>query len=102
MPKIMPTSAVTNPAKKTDKNRAGIGPHPHKGGMAQGNLAGEAGQKIQAVAGDNGDTHFDHRGNHVLGAKKGKQHTGDQKGDQPDSDKPGLKDTLIRAVIFVI
>ncbi len=70
--------------------------------MAQGDLSCKTGKKVQAVTGDNGDTRFDHNGYHVLGCKEGKQNAGQQKGDQPALHKPGLEDTFISAILFVV
>jgi hypothetical protein len=66
------------------------------------NLTGKTGQQIQAVTGNDSDAHLDHGRNHVFGCKKREQRADQQKGDQPDSNKPGLKDAFIRTVIFVV
>ena len=109
-PMIRPAKAETSPAKgqrqpegkaqSGDQNGRGIGAHPDKGGVAQRNLSGKAGQQIQPHGPDDGKP--DHVGQveHIGIGHEGEDQEENKKEGQEKLDESGLEDGVVLNIRF--
>src|ERR687887_165343 len=79
MPKNAPTTAAIGPPQKGHavsggEDRCRIAPHRHEGAMADGNLAGIAGENVEADGPDDGDAHEIRQTQQMVIAQQGHDH----------------------------